>query len=329
MQYLKNGGITLKFMAMLANTHHSTISRYVSENGYIAIDSQRRNARYAYLKTREILSNFIVEKNKIEKNKSIHSFFNFKGGTGKTSLCYQASMHLALCGYKILLIDADPQSHLTLTLGVENNNYLPTLYDGIVNNMSLNNIKVNIIDGIDLIPSNLSLTNIEVRMSEMIKKEEVLKRYVEPFKNNYDFIIFDCHPMISNLNRNILNVSNVINVVCETHPYSMLGMKILFEDLERFYSVMEIKKPEIIIIPNKYEDRSNLSGEAISILHKYYGEYLESNFAIRRSEEFPKSARDMLPVSYFCKSNSNAFEDLVDLVHLILKKSTSNKKNMK
>jgi chromosome partitioning protein len=298
---LSSGGLTLKFMSMLANVNHSSISRFVTDTSKEFKGSQKRNFRYSYEETRRILTKYVAERNSIDTNKKIHAFYNFKGGTGKTSLCYQVAIHLALCGYKILLIDADPQSHLTMTLGITNNYDLPTLYDGIVNNMSLDNIAISLIDGIDLIPCNLSLTNIEVRLNEMLKKEEVLKRYIDPIKDRYDFIIFDCNPSISNLNRNILNVSNVLDVVCETHPYSMLGMKVLFEDLDRFYTVMGMIKPEIIIIPNKYEDRSNLSGEAIAVLHKYYSEYVEPSFAVRKSEEFPKSARDRLPTSYFCK----------------------------
>lgn len=321
MSDLSSGGLTLKFMSMLANVNHSSISRFVIDTSKEFRGGQKRNFRYSYKETRRILTRYVAERNNIDTNKKIHAFYNFKGGTGKTSLCYQAALHLALCGYKILLIDADPQSHLTMTLGITNNYDLPTLYDGIVNNMSLDNIVINLVEGIDLIPCNLSLTNIEVRLNEMLKKEEVLKRYIDPIKDRYDFIIFDCNPSISNLNRNILNVSNVLDVVCETHPYSMLGMKVLFEDLDRFYTVMGMVKPEIIIIPNKYEDRSNLSGEAIAVLHKYYSEYVKPNFAVRKSEEFPKSARDKLPISYFCKSNSNAFEDITDLVILILERS--------
>jgi chromosome partitioning protein len=209
---------------------------------------------------------------------------------------------------------------LTISLGVTNNFELPTLYDGIVNNMSLENIAIKLCEGLDLIPCNLSLTNIEVRLNEMLKKEEVLKRYIDPIKGSYDFVIFDCNPSISSLNRNILNVCNVLDIVCETYPYSMLGMKILFEDLDRFYDVMGMNKPEIVIIPNKYEDRSSLSGEAIALLHKYYGDYVRPNFAIRKSEEFPRSAKERFPISYFCKSNSNAFEDITDLIHLIIEK---------
>lgn len=325
MNKLELGGLTLKFMAMLANVNHSSISRFVAETTEEVRSAQKRNYRFSYKEVRRILNEYVSSRHLISADRKIHSFYNFKGGTGKTSLCYQVALHLAFCGYNILLIDADPQSHLTLTCGLSNNFDYPTLYDALVNNVSYQDILVKLIDGVDLIPSNLSLTNIEFKFNEMLKKEDALKRYLQPIKHNYDFIIFDCNPSISNLNRNIINCSNVLEIVCETHPYSIQGMKILFEDLDRFYSVMEINPPEILIVPNKYEDRSNMSVEAMSVLYKYYNKYLPPNFAVRRSEEYPKSARDMIPVSYFCKSNSISFEDICDLVNIIIRKSENSK----
>ena len=321
MEALERRGLSLKFMAMLASVNSSSISRYIAETSTEQPSTHKRNFRFSYSETRRILKEYVSSRHPILSDKKIHAFYNFKGGTGKTSMCYQVAIHLALCNYNILLIDADHQSHLTLTFGLQNNFNLLTLYDGIVRNLALDELIVKLIPGIDIIPCNLSLTNIEVRLNEMIKKEEVLKRYLSSLTKLYDFIIFDCNPSISNLNRNILMMANVIDIVCETHPYSMNGMKILFEDMERFYKVMDISSPEIIIIPNKYEDRSALSAEAMAILYKYYGDYLMPNFAVRKSEEFPKSARDKLPVSYFCKSNSIAFEDISDLTQLIIRKS--------
>ncbi len=60
--------------------------------------------------------------------KKRHSFYNFKGGTGKTSICFQLSYHLSIMGYKVLVIDADPQAHLSTSLGVMQNNNNLTLF---------------------------------------------------------------------------------------------------------------------------------------------------------------------------------------------------------
>lgn len=323
---IKDGGLTAKFISVLGNVNQSTISRVIHSKKYKInrreSASSSKRIRYSISETRHILSEFVKKRHDISKNKKIHSFYNFKGGTGKTTICYQISTHLALCGYKVLVVDADAQGHLTTSFGYVDNLNIPTLYDGLINNRSLEEIIIPIFEGLDLIPGNLSLTNIDIRLREMPRQEEVLKRYMDSLRYEYDFIIFDCNPSMSSLNRNILNFSDVLDIVCETHPYSINGMKLMMDDLNRFYEIMENEKmPEILIIPNKYEDRSSASAEAMAVLNKYYNQYLFPNFAVRKSEDFLRSARDQLPISFFCKSNSIAFEDISDLIQIIISKS--------
>lgn len=323
MDSIQSNGLTAKFLSMLGEVNQSTISRILQQRKLKQTSNlSKRNIRYSIEDARSILESFVKQKHVIAQNRKVHAFYNFKGGTGKTTICYQVSAHLAFCGYKVLVIDADAQGHLTSSFGYIDNLNMKTLYDGLINNISVDEIRIPIFDGLDLIPGNLSLTNIDVRLREMHRQEDVLKRYMAPLRQQYDFIIFDCNPSMSSLNRNILNFSDVLNIVCETHPYSVNGMKLMMDDLERFYKFMENEKlPEILIIPNKYEDRANSSAEAMTVLNKYYGQYLVPNFAVRKSEDFPKAARDQLPLSFFCKSNSIAFEDISDLIRIIISKS--------
>lgn len=327
---IKDGGLTVKFMSMLSNVNMSTISRALQSLGINPSQiSKKRNIRYTILETRKILDEYVKERNPIATSKKVHAFYNFKGGTGKTSICYQVSTHLALCGYKVLVVDADAQGHLTVSFGFFDNLSLPTLYDGLINHRSMSDLIINIFPGLDLIPGNLSLTNIDIPLREMPRQEDVLKRRMASLRSEYDFIVFDCNPSMSCLNRNILNFCDVLDIVCETHPYSVNGMKIMMDDLDRFYKIMDNEAlPEILVIPNKYEDRSGTSAEAMAVLSKYYNKYLVPNFAVRRSEDFPKSARDQLPLSFFCKANSNAFEDISDLIKAVIAKSKQAEKEL-
>ncbi len=323
MSSIQSGGLTAKFISMLGDVNQSTVSRLLQLRKLKqASNLSKRNVRYSIEESRSILEGFVKQKHSVAQNRKVHAFYNFKGGTGKTTICYQVAIHLSLCGYKVLVVDADAQGHLTVSFGYVDNLNLKTLYDGLINNISPDDIIIPIFEGLDLIPGNLSLTNVDVRLREMHRQEDVLKRYMSPLKQKYDFIIFDCNPSMSSLNRNILNFSDVLNIVCETHPYSVNGMKLMMDDLERFYKFMENEKlPEVLIIPNKYEDRASSSAEAMAVLNKYYSSYLVPNFAVRKSEDFPKSARDQLPLSFFCKSNSIAFEDISDLIRIIISKS--------
>lgn len=298
----------------------STVSRYIKNSGIQPLPhSTSRKLRYSVKDSEKIIYNIFTK-----KYKSIHkvqAFYNFKGGTGKTSLCFQISTHLTLLGFKVLVIDADPQGHLSTSLGIRNDENHLTMFDVINGHATLDDAVRPVFKGLDCIPANLSLTRLEVVLNQMPKREERVRIAIEPYLDRYDFVLFDSNPTISQLNRNLITFSSRLNVICETQPYSLNGLKILFEDLDRFCDSMQIQRPIISIVPNKYEDRTSSSAEAMTILREYYGQYMKPDFAVRKSEDINTSAKTGLPLSFFAKNNSIAFEDIVDLLHYIVEQS--------
>ncbi len=309
-------GITQRTMAQLANVSYSAVSRYLSTNNILPIgEGSHRNMRYNIAHARQaIKALFNLEKNIIKKK---HAFYNFKGGTGKTSICFQVASHIALMGFNVLVVDADPQAHLSVSFGLADDDNL-TLYDLIVGNQKPEKVIHTIFNGLDCIPSNLSLTRLEAEISQLPKREERLKIELESIEDNYDFIFVDTNPTISVLNRNVITYVDMLNIVCETQPYSLNGLKLLMEDLNRFWRYMQISPKTINIIPNKYEDRTTNAAEAMTVLKMYYSEYIKENFAVRRSEDIVTSAKIGKPLALFAKKNSIAIEDIIELVHYII-----------
>lgn len=318
---LHQDGVTQKTMATLADVATSTINRAISSAGFSAIPSNTKGKlRYSVSDTRSVLSKFISSKYDISKK--IHCFYNFKGGVGKTSVCFQVATHLALCGFKVLVIDADPQGHLSTSLGFNNDENYYTLYDAIIGVKTIEEVTQNIYDGLDCIPSNLSLTRTEVSLNEMPKREERVKMLIHPLTEKYDFIIFDTNPTISYLNRNVITCCDIINIIVETQAYSLNGVKLLLSDIKAFCESMMINVPEIFMFPNKYEDRAATSAEAMAALNKIYPQYLMPNFAIRKSEEFNIASKLSKPLAFFCRNNSIAFEDIMELIRFLVTKSS-------
>jgi chromosome partitioning protein len=316
----KIDGLTQKIMAELAKVSNSTVSRYISENNILPIDDgNQRNLRYSIPSVRKVVQNISTMQKKIIKKKQ--AFYNFKGGTGKTSICFQVAAHLAMMGYNVLAIDADPQAHLSISLGVMKEDNL-TLYDVICGNRAVEEVIQNIYKGLDCIPSNLSLTRLEPELSNIPKREERVNIELNILIKKYDFIFVDTNPTISLLNRNVIFFADILNIVCETQPYSLNGLKLLIEDLNKFSHYMEMTDKDINIIPNKYEDRSSNSGEAMAALKTYYSKYLQEDFAIRKSEDIVTSSKLSKPLAFFARRNSNAMEDIIDLVHYIIEKSS-------
>jgi chromosome partitioning protein len=318
--YVDNGLTQLAIGKLAGGVSASTISRYIKSNKIQPLpQSSSRKLRYSVEDVERIIWNIYTKK--FIPRRKVQTFYNFKGGTGKTSLCFQVSTHFALLGFKVLVIDADPQGHLSTSLGIRNDENHLTLFDVISGHATLEETVKPVFKGLDCIPANLSLTRLEVTLNQMAKREERVRIVLEPALSHYDFILFDSNPTISQLNRNLITFSNQLNVVCETQPYSLNGLKILFEDLDRFCESMQIKRPSINIIPNKYEDRTSSSAEAMTILREYYGEFMKADFAVRKSEDINSSAKNGLPLSFFAKNNSIAFEDIVDLIHYIIEQS--------
>jgi chromosome partitioning protein len=313
-------GVTQKCMALMAGVTSSSISRSITSNKISHIPtSAKLKVRYSVEDTRKILSHFVT--NKLSVQNKIQCFYNFKGGVGKTSICFQIVSHLALLGFKVLVIDADPQGHLSTSLGFNTDDKFCTLHDAIAGIKSVNEVIHNIYDGLDCIPANLSLTRAEVTLNDLPKREERISLIIKNVIDRYDFVMFDTNPTISYLNRNVITCCDVINIIVETQAYSLNGVKLVLSDIKTFFNSMMIQIPKILMFPNKYEDRTATSTEAMSVLNKYYSEYLKPNFAIRKSEEFNIASKQSNPLAFFCRHNSIAFEDVLDVMNYIIEKS--------
>lgn len=317
---IQKDGLTQRMLAEMCCVSSATISRYIGKKEYKPLDtSSHKNLRYSIGTTRQIMQELRDGNANVVKKRQC--FYNFKGGVGKTSLCFQVSAHIALLGYRVLVVDADPQAHLSTSCGFQNADL--TLYDKIVNGIAWSEIVKEIFPGYDCIPSNLSLTRLESALNGMPKREERLKIALSEIEDKYDFIFIDTNPTISNLNRNVVNYSDLLNVVCETQPYSLNGLQIVTEDLSAFYKSMQIAHKQMHIIPNKYEDRASSSAEAMTVLREYYGDHIKPDFAIRKSEDINTSAKLGKPLAFFAKKNSIAFNDIMELVRHILHLSLS------
>ena len=125
-------------------------------------------------------------------------FTNNKGGSGKTTTCSNLGAAMAQAGKKVLLIDADPQGSLTISLGYEEPDEmeysLATLMLNIVNDEKLNMEKTILHhkEGVDLIPANIELSAIEVSLVNAMSRELIMRSLIERLREFYDFIIIDC-----------------------------------------------------------------------------------------------------------------------------------------
>lgn len=166
----------------------------------------------------------------IMKNPRIISFANHKGGVGKTTTTANVGSILAQKGYKVLVIDLDPQANLTFSL------YDGEIGDSIYEAMTdrIDTLPVlNISENLDLVPSTLDLCAAEFELASAMSRESILRNLLVPIQEEYDFILTDCPPSLGILTINGMAASNeiIVPLIAEALPFN--GFKFISKTISR------------------------------------------------------------------------------------------------
>jgi chromosome partitioning protein len=248
------------------------------------------------------------------KNKT-QMFYNVKGGTGKSTLTAQFVMIASILGYRVLAIDLDGQGHLTVNLDILDSHERPTIYDVLINDLPIDQAIMNVSPGLDLIPANLQLCNIEIPLNNKTRREYRLSEAIAKISDQYDLIIADTNPAASILNGSMLVASDRVNVICATNPLSFHGMSLVMatiDEMQReFRRVLDVK-----IIPNMYDNREVISQEVLGELRSQFPENC-ANTVVNRSADLNEATKRRTVV-LDVNPKGNASQDLTDLTHELL-----------
>ena len=172
-------------------------------------------------------------------NCKVIALTNQKGGVGKTTTAVNLGVCLSKQGKKVLLVDADAQANLTMSLGYPRPDDLPislaTIMQDIIDDKPFD-VQKGILhhsEGVDLLPSNIELSGLEVRLINAISRERVLTACINEVKKNYDYVLIDCMPSLGMLTINALAAADSVVIPTQPHYLSAKGLELLLRSVSK------------------------------------------------------------------------------------------------
>lgn len=173
------------------------------------------------------------------ENCKVIAVTNQKGGVGKTTTTVNLGVGLANDGYKVLLIDADPQGSLTVSLGIkapdELDVLLASVLDGLINDEPIDSYAgiISHDEGVDLLPSNIELSAMETKLFNTMSREYVLRNYIDTVRQDYDYILIDCMPSLGMMTINALVAADSVIIPSQPNFLSTKGLNLLLHSISK------------------------------------------------------------------------------------------------
>ena len=199
----------------------------------------------------------------------IIALMNQKGGVGKTTTTVNLGAALAEAGKKVLLIDLDPQAHLTINYGVEPSAEMVSLYNVLIEDRSILEAIHEAEANIGLIPSSIDLAAAEIELVSVLGREQILKKRLETAQPDFDYVLLDCPPSLGLLTLNALSVANEVIIPMQPHFLALQGVGKLLETVHLVSRRMNPGLKVAGIVLTMFDSQTKLSAEVVNDLNSF------------------------------------------------------------
>src|SRR5436189_4446306 len=214
------------------------------------------------------------------------AFANQKGGVAKTTTTLNLGVALGERGFRVLLIDLDPQGNLTMSQGLNPDSIERSLFDVLVHRIPMDEVIVH--REVDLAVSSIDLAGAELALSSQIGRERALEKALKPIKERYDYVLIDTPPSLGLLTINAFVAATGVIVPVQTEYLSLRGLVQLENTLQMVRENLNPDVEIIGIVPTMYDKRVTHAREADEILRENFGD-LVYNTRIRKTIRFAEA----------------------------------------
>jgi chromosome partitioning protein len=211
---------------------------------------------------------------------------NQKGGVAKTTTTLNLGVAFAEQGFKVLLVDLDPQGNLTMSQGLNPDTIQKSMFDVLVHRLPIEQVIET--REVDIAVSSIDLAGADMALASQIGRERALEKALAPMKDRYDYIFVDTPPSLGLLTINAFVAATGVVVPVQTEYLSLRGLVQLENTLSMVRENLNPRVEIIGILPTMYDRRVTHSREADEILRENFGD-LVYNTRIRKTIRFAEA----------------------------------------
>lgn len=241
------------------------------------------------------------------KRALIIAMCNQKGGVGKTTSTINLGAALAETGRKVLLVDFDPQGSLSVGLGVNPHTLETSIYDLLLDRHTTpaEVIVPTVVEGLDLLPSNIDLSAAEVQLVSEVAREQTLRRVLAKVRSDYDIILIDCAPSLGLLTVNALTAADKVMMPLECEFFALRGIALLTDTINKVQDRLNPDLEVLGILGTMYDARTLHSREVLERVVQAFGDQV-FHTVIRRTIKFPETTVAGEPITTYATNSPGA-----------------------